>query len=238
MRIMFTIILIDDDPAILEMVTRVLEKEGYSVLQARSGSELFAIIKHTRPDLFLMDIGLPRLDGIRLCEQLRRHPQFADTPILFLTGQDATESAARALNAGGDDYIRKPFAVRELTARLRAHLRRFASNTIEDVPIIRFAVDRSCQVFINETPITLTRVEFELLQYLCMATEEWHSTQDLLSNVWNYPQNVGDAALVRNHIRNLRRKIEDNPDRPNIILSRHGRGYIVRARIEGIAAQN
>ena len=238
MLIMFTILLIDDDPAILEMVSRVLEKEGYGVYQATSGSELFALIKTIRPDLFLMDIGLPGLDGIRLCEQLRRHPQFADTPILFLTGQDTTDSAARALNAGGDDYIRKPFAVRELTARLRAHLRRFVSTTMEDVPTIRFASDRSCQVFINEAPITLTRVEFELLQYLCHSTEEWHSTQDLLSNVWSYPQDVGDAALVRNHIRNLRRKIEDNPDRPSIILSRHGRGYIVRARVEGIAAQN
>ncbi len=84
----------------------------------------------------------------------------------------------------------------------------------------------------NDELVSLTPVEFDLLNYLCQTPNEWHTTQTLLADVWDYPEDVGDAALVRNHIRNLRRKLESNPDRPSIILSRHRRGYIIRARVE------
>lgn len=228
---MQTILIVDDDDSILEMVSRFLTKEGYLVETAHTASEALNALNRVAPDLFIVDVFLPGLtDGIGLCRKLRTYPQFNDTPIMFLTGQDNTNNAVAALNAGGDDYIRKPFAVRELAARVRAHLRRSQGFEMGEIPTIRFAPTLN-KVLLNARPINLTRVEFDLLYHLCQIPDKWHTPRDLLAHVWQYPNGVGDTALVRNHIRNLRRKLEDNPDRPTIILSRHGRGYVVRARV-------
>lgn len=228
---MYRIMIIDDDKEMLDMIEQLLVSEGHAAVRATSSQEALRIIESNPPDLVIVDVNLPGMDGISLCRKLRSFSDMAETPIIFITGEDSSYSVVEALGAGGDDYIRKPFALRELAARVRAHLRRVTVRFNESLPVIRVHPD-TYRVFINNREVDLTRVEFDLLLYLCDRADEWHSTRDLLANVWNYPQGVGDAALVRNHIRNLRRKLEDTPERPAIIQSRHGRGYIIKANID------
>lgn len=226
---MYDILVVDDDAQILDMVELVLKREGYNVIRAFSAMEALRRVEEAAPDLFVIDAVLPEMDGLTLCRKLRANPQTANIPIIFVTGQDSPYSVAEALNSGGDDFIRKPFIPRELTARIRAHIRR-SFYLDGDVPSVRI-VAATYQVFVNDREVGLTRVEFDLLRYLCNAPYRLHGTDDLLANVWQYPDGVGDAALVRNHIHNLRRKLEQDPERPEIIQSRHGRGYVIKAHI-------
>ena len=228
---MCKILIADDDQAMLQMVEQVLKQEGYHVLSAKSYEDAQEIIQYSRPDLFLVDIDLPGKDGVTLCRHLRNNPATANSPIIFLTGHHNVYSAAEALEAGGDDYVRKPFAIRELTARIRAHLRRIYTFDTEDSVSLRIMPD-TYQVYVDDREVMVTRIEFDLLRFMCKMPQKWHGTQELLAGVWNYPNGVGDTALVRNHIRNLRRKLEQNPDHPEIIQSRHGRGYSIQANVE------
>jgi DNA-binding response OmpR family regulator len=223
------ILVVDDDIEILMMIELLFKQEGYTTLKARSAVESLKLIETVTPDLLLIDVALPEVDGISLCRKLRRRVELENTPIIFLTGEDSPYGVVEALNAGGDDYVRKPFAIRELAARVRAQLRRSALN--ESISTVRL-LPMTHQVFVNEREVELTRVEFDLLQHLCNYPDRWHTTRELLGGVWQYPQGVGDAALVRNHIRNLRRKLEDDPERPEIVQSRHRRGYIIRAHVQ------
>ena len=227
---MTNILIVDDDPGVLDMVELTLRREGYDVSRALSGRDAIRIAEAQPPDLFVIDAGLPDIDGISLCRKLRENEVSANTPILFLSGMRDTEMAVQALNSGGDDYLRKPIMPRELAARVRAHIRRASSFTTMDEPIIRI-FPASYRVYMNDREISLTPVEFDLLKFLCQTPGDAHSTEDLLARVWQYPDGVGDAALVRNHVHNLRRKIEHDPERPTIIQSRHGRGYVIKARV-------
>lgn len=227
---MYEIMIVDDDAQVLDMVELVLKREGYTVLRAFSGQSALETVETARPDLFVIDAMMPEMDGITLCRKLRAQPHTANTPIIFLTGSSSPSSVVDALNSGGDDFIRKPFVPRELAARVRAHIRRATYYTESDVPTIRI-MPNQYRVFVNDREVSLTRVEFDLLSYLCTAPYKLHSTEDLLANVWQYPDGVGDAALVRNHVHNLRHKIEGDPERPAVIQSRHGRGYVVKARV-------
>lgn len=228
---MHDILIVDDDAQMLDMVELVLRREGFNVYRAFSAQDALAQIEQDAPDLLLIDSLLPDIDGIALCRKLRSQTATANTPIIFLTGFDAPFSVVDALGAGGDDFIRKPFVPRELAARVRAHIRRAAFYSDAHMPVLRILPD-SYQLFINDREVSLTRVEFDLLVYLCKQPHKLHSTEDLLVNVWHYPNGVGDAALVRNHVHNLRQKLELDPDRPTIIQSRHGRGYVVKAHIQ------
>jgi two-component system alkaline phosphatase synthesis response regulator PhoP len=228
---MYEIMIVDDDAQVLDMVELVLKREGYHVLRAFSAQDALETVETETPDLFVIDAMMPEMDGLTLCRKLRAQARTANTPIIFLTGTNSPHSVVDALNSGGDDYIRKPFVPRELAARVRAHIRRSVFYTEGDVPLIRIQNSRF-RVFVNDGEVPLTRVEFDLLRYLCSAPYRLHATEELLANVWQYPDGVGDAALVRNHVHNLRRKIEVDPERPLIIQSRHGRGYVVKARVE------
>lgn len=226
---MYDILVVDDDGQVLDMVDLILKREGYTVTRAYSANEAMAALDRTLPDMFIIDAMLPDMDGLSLCRRLRNNPATCNVPVIFMTGRDSSYSVADALNAGGDDYVRKPFAPRELTARIRAHIRR--SYFLDaDIPTIRI-MPSAYRVFVNDREVALTRVEFDLLKYLCVSPYRLHSTDDLLANVWQYPNGVGDAALVRNHIHNLRQKLEHDPERPAVIQSRHGRGYVVKAHI-------
>ena len=199
---------------------------------AASAEHALEIVDEGVPDLFMIDASLPEIDGLALCRQLRKYPKTRSQPIIFITGADSPYDVADALAAGGDDFILKPFAVRELMARLRAQLRRVKKlNQESDHPSVRFLSDNR-SVMVDDEVIDLTQVEYSLLHYMCQHPTRLHSTQELLMAVWDYPPDAGDAALVRNHIRNLRRKLETVPERPEIIQSRHGRGYTVRATVE------
>ncbi len=223
------ILVVDDDTNILKMVEQLLEMEGYTVLKAKSGLEALRLAQHEKPDLAIFDVGMPHMDGVILCRTLRGIPEMSSMPIIFLTANNTSYSVADALEAGGDDYVRKPFAMRELAARIRAHLRRSKHN--DKLPTLQI-MTKTYQVFVNQREVTLTRIEFDLVRYLCSYPGRWFTTQELLENVWMYPDGVGDAALVRNHVRNVRRKIEENPDKPTIIQSRNRRGYAIRANIQ------
>lgn len=226
---MHKILIVDDDPNILQILEHVLDEEGYEVLKARSGLEALRMAQFDKPDLCIFDIGMPHMDGIMLCRTIRTIQDLDEVPILFLTAQNSAYTVADALEAGGDDFIRKPFSVRELAARVRAHLRRAKQESA--LPLLNIQ-PKTYQAFVNQREIVLTRIEFELLLFLAKSPNTWYTTQELLEKVWDYPNGVGDAALVRNHVRNLRRKVEDNPDKPSIIQSRPGRGYAVRASIQ------
>lgn len=228
---MAQILIADDDQAMLQMVEQVLLNEGHEVLASPSAEGVLNIMKKTTPDLFLLDLSMPGISGIELCDRLRKHPDTADSPIIFLTSHNDIHTVVKALEAGGDDYVRKPFAVRELTARIRAHLRRYHAFTTENLTSLRINPD-TYQVFVDNKEVSLTRIEFDLLRYLCDDPHKWHATNELLVGVWGYPEGIGDTALVRNHIRNLRRKLETDPDHPDIVQSRHGRGYSIRAKVE------
>jgi two-component system, OmpR family, alkaline phosphatase synthesis response regulator PhoP len=228
---MYKILVVDDDIETLRMVEQFLEREGYIVDTALSARETLNLVENDTPELFIINTYLTGMDGLLLCRKLRDNPKTANSPIIFLTGQGSPYGVSDALGAGGDDYLRKPFALRELSARIRAHLRRTANYAPDDAPMLT-VLPHNLTVFVNERKVTLTQVEFDLLMFLCHSPHELHSTQDLLTDVWQYPQGTGDAALVRNHIRNLRRKLESDPERPAIIQSRHGRGYSIKARIQ------
>jgi DNA-binding response OmpR family regulator len=226
---MYKIMIVDDDLNNLKMVEQMLtELEGYTVIKARSGLEALRLAQYDKPDLCILDIGMPHMDGVTLCRALRAMPALAEIPIIFLTANNTSYSVADALEAGGDDYVKKPFAMRELAARVRAHLRRIKRN--EDMPRLQ-VMRKTYQAFLNGREISLTRIEFDLLHFLARNPGHWYTTQELLEKVWLYPSGIGDTALVRNHVRNVRRKLEDNPDKPAIIQSRHGRGYAVRADV-------
>ncbi len=228
---MVNILIVEDDLETLSSMEQYLEREGYTIFKTLSAREALNIAEETAPDLFVINTYLPAgMDGLTLCRKLRANPHTANTPIIFLTNQGTRHAVTDALEAGGDDYIRKPFALRELSARVRAHLRRVVGGMNDGNPVLRIIPD-TLTVYVNERKVVLTQVEFELLKFLCQTPHQLHSTEDLLIDVWQYPRGSGDAALVRNHIRNLRRKLEDDPERPAIIQSRHGRGYGVKAHI-------
>lgn len=229
---MYKILVVDDDAQMLGLLGQLLEREGYQVLSASTAAQMLRMIEHETPDLFILDARLPGIDGLALCRHVRKHPRLSHAPIVMITGHESTYTLTEALEAGADDFVRKPFPVRELTARLRAHLRRVRPVSAEGhLPLIEI-FPQTRIVLVDQRRVDLTQVEFELLSYMCSAPTRMHSTQELLMNVWHYPSDTGDTALVRNHIRNLRRKLEDSPERPAIIQSRHGRGYTVKARVQ------
>ena len=229
---MYTILVADDDPIMLGMVERLMQREGYAVVKSTSAQGVHELLKTTSPDLFLIDMNLPDANGMSVCNAIRSNNDFAESPIIFLTGVVASPNdVAEALNAGGDDYIHKPFAARELAARVRAHLRRVVASRRRGMTLLQLDPDTNRVIVNGQRDVELTPVEFNLLYHMCRQPNTWQTTRDLLADVWRYPGNIGDAALVRNHIRNIRRKIEVNPDHPTIILSRHRRGYLVDAQI-------
>jgi two-component system response regulator MtrA len=226
---LYEILIVDDDVQMLDMVELVLKREGYDVLRAMSAQKALEILTNSTPDLFVIDAIMPDTDGVALCHKIRQTEDTASIPIIFLTGHNTRLGVVEALNSGADDYLRKPFNPRELAARVRSLIRRSAQYTEPDAPLLRL-VPAEYRVLVGERDLVLTPMEFELLKYLALTPYHPHSAEELLTHVWHYPDGVGDAALVRNHVHNIRRKIEHDPERPEILQSRHGRGYIVKAK--------
>lgn len=224
------IMVVEDDINTLETVERALEREGHEVLGVSNSYEVLEVARESQPDMIILDMVLPGDSGLTLCTQLRKLPHLTDVPILFLTAYHSAHEIALALDAGGDDFMRKPFSVKELNARVRALIRR--ANRTKDQDSNRLTIDYNLRtVAVDRRAVSLTPVEFDLLDYLCKHTDKYHTANDLLESVWDYPAGSGDTALVRNHIHNLRNKLEYDPDRPRIIVSLHGRGYRVNANI-------
>lgn len=226
------ILAVDDDPDVLGTLSRALTRDGFEVGRATSGIEALRVLAERRPDLIILDIIMPGLDGLALCRRIRSDSQYNDLAILFLTARGQTDDVVAGLDAGGDDYVAKPFELAELTARVRALIRRGQRNAIAEVPILvvgRLELDSNThQVSVDSQPvIQLTATEHRLLRYLMEHTNQALSPQHLLEAVWDYPPNTGDPDLVRAHVRNLRAKLELDPIAPPLIRTIHGVGYMI-----------
>jgi two-component system response regulator MtrA len=229
-----TILTVEADSEAHASISLALQKEGHEIIEARDAHSALQLAREFRPDVIILNVTLSDMNGLELCGRLRALPFVNHTPILLVSRHQSAHYAAQALDNGADDYLRKPFATRELTARVRALLRRAEASHANGQPRLRLDAE-SHTVWLDNRAIPLTPTEFALLEHLCTHQDDHHTPHRLLEQVWNYPPGGGDTALVRNHIRNLRRKLEANPRQPEIIVSLHGRGYSVNANIVGLA---
>jgi DNA-binding response OmpR family regulator len=226
------ILAVDDDEPVLRSVKRVLENAGFTVSTASSGKEALSLIANGQPDLVVLDMIMPGLDGLEVCRRIRADPYTAKLPILFLTAKSRPADVAQGLDAGGDDFLTKPFEVVELPARVRALLRRAPGGPLDAeaeylvVGDIKLHTKRA-EVHIGEQVIELTSIEHQLLHYLMLHAGQPIPALQLLRDVWQYPTGTGDPILVRVHIGNLRAKIEPQPDSPRYVLNVRGRGYVL-----------
>lgn len=221
------ILVVEDEKPIADILEYNLGKEGYEVRTAYAGDEALAIVSDFNPDLILLDIMLPGIDGLNVCRQVR---QRMNCPIIMLTAKDAEIDKVLGLELGADDYVTKPFSARELLARIKAQLRRSQQENREkklgggqvagglEIDRDFFTVKRG-----NKT-IDLTQREFELLDFLASNPGKIFTREDLLQKVWGYDY-FGDVRTVDVTIRRLRVKIEEEPGNPQFILSRRGLGY-------------
>lgn len=230
---MTNILVVDDDARVLKSVERVLAEAGFSVITATNGPDALEIMRRDRPDLVVLDIIMPGMDGIEVCRRVRADPFLVKLPILFLTAKGRPGDVAAGLDVGGDDYLTKPFEVIELPARIRALLRRAPGGPLDPeadfvtVGALRIHSTRP-ELTVDGKPIELTAVEHRLLHYLMVHAGQPLPTERLLEDVWEYPPGVGNPKLVHVHIVNLRSKIEPVPDDPRYLRTVRGRGYLVQ----------
>lgn len=225
------ILAVDDDPDVLGTVARALRREGYEVGRASSGLEALKMLGERHPDLVILDIIMPGLDGLEVCRKIRADHRYDNLAILFLTAKGQTDDVVAGLDAGGDDYVSKPFELAELTARVRALVRRGQRNTVMESPVIMIGDLRldsnTHQVSVGEQQVQLTATEHRLLRYLMEHPNQALSPQHLLEAVWDYPPDTGDPDLVRAHVRNLRAKLETGDTATSFIRTIHGVGYMI-----------
>ncbi|MBZ5625365.1 MAG: response regulator transcription factor [Acidobacteriia bacterium] len=222
---MTTILAIEDDPAILRGLSDNLVFEGYTVLTATDGETGYQMQRERKPDLIVLDLMLPRMSGYELCRKLRG--EGVATPILMLTARSEEPDRVLGLDLGADDYVTKPFSVRELMARIRALLRR--SQARSDLPgDLRFGnveIDfRSYEARRNGESIEMTRKEFAILRFLASRAGEVVTRDDLLNEVWGY-ESYPTSRTVDNHVAGLRAKLERDASQPEHLKTVHGVGY-------------
>lgn len=229
---MATILVIDDDELVSRTLQRTLKLYDYQVMVANSGPEGLQLARRHRPDLFVLDIMMPGMDGYQVCRQIRGDPLLADLPVLFLTAKGKDEDKIEGFRAGADDYMSKPFNMEELQLRVKAILRRAApvERGAPEPPteIVVGNVRLDCRTFEVTTPngtALLTNVQFDLLYHLLSNVDQVFNSQQLLQDVWDYPRDTGSPELVRAHIKNLREKIEPKPNDPIYIRTIQGHGY-------------
>jgi len=223
---MALILVVDDDPGVITLVERGLKEEGHEVISARHGVQALRIMQEKRPNLVILDIIMPGTSGLEVCQRMRRSPGLCEVPILFLTRKDDIEDRIEGLKAGADDYLGKPFDLRELQWRVRAILRSMLETPRDAVLSIGplSLTPATLEATLWNKPVGLTPVEFELLHYLTRNVGRVISSDQLLQQVWGYPEDSRNTALVRMHIMNLRAKIEPDPRHPRFIktVTRHG----------------
>ena len=218
---MTLIMVVDDDQDLAEMLAIVLTGEGMEVDLVGRGDEVMEIFRATPPDLVLLDIMLPGIDGIEVCKQIRAESMI---PIVMLTAKGETAEIIKGLEFGADDYIVKPFQSGELIARIKTRLRRIPSSTASlnlgevSIDFVAHEVKRDGRV------IALTRLEFDLLAALAKEPGRVFTRDALLSEVWGYRQ-TADTRLVNVHVQRLRSKIERDPDNPELVMTVRGVGY-------------
>jgi two-component system OmpR family response regulator len=219
------LLVVEDDPNILELLSASLRFAGFAVTSASSGAEGVAAAGVHRPDLIVLDVMLPDLDGFEVVRKLRSGG--SRTPVVFLTARDATEDKIRGLTLGGDDYVTKPFSLEELTARIRAVLRRTGGD--QESGKIAFADleldEETHEVRRAGATVSLSPTEFKLLRYLMLNAGRVLSKAQILDHVWNYDFR-GDDSIVESYISYLRRKVD--VVEPRLIHTLRGVGYVLR----------
>jgi two-component system response regulator MtrA len=216
------VLVVDDDPALAEMLGIVLRTEGFDASFVADGDRALAAFRTTKPDLVLLDLMLPGTDGIDVCRQIRAE---SGTPIVMLTARGDTVDVVLGLECGADDYIIKPFKPKELVARMRARLRRNDNAPSETLHIGDVTIDVAGHVVSRgEAPIALTPLEFDLLAALARKPGQVFTREQLLEQVWGY-RHAADTRLVNVHVQRLRAKVEKDPERPELVLTVRGVGY-------------
>jgi DNA-binding response OmpR family regulator len=226
---MTTVLAIEDDPAILRGLADNLRFEGYDVITATDGETGYRLQQERKPDLILLDLMLPRMSGFEFCRKLRG--EGIQTPVLMLTARSEEPDRVLGLDLGADDYVTKPFSVRELMARVRALLRRSQPSS-DGVPALpdelRFGdteIDfRSYEARRSGAPVEMTRKEFAILRFLASRAGDVVTRDDLLNEVWGY-ESYPSSRTVDNHVAGLRAKLERDASQPEHIKTVHGVGY-------------
>ena len=220
---MTSVLVVDDDQDLAEMLGIVLNGAGIEVDLVSRGDEAVEVFRNSQPDLVLLDIMLPGIDGIEVCREIRR--QSTRVPIVMLTAKGDTHDVVKGLEAGADDYMVKPFKPSELLARIRTRLRRSISESNSLVTIGDLSIDVvEHTVMRNGREIPLTRLEFDLLVALAKEPGRVFTREALLAEVWGYRHST-DTRLVNVHVQRLRSKIEHDAENPTIILTVRGIGY-------------
>ncbi|MGV0384823.1 MtrAB system response regulator MtrA [Corynebacterium sp. 22_2729] len=217
------ILVVDDDPAIAEMLTIVLQGEGFRTIVVGDGVEAVKAAEEHNPDLILLDVMLPGMNGIDVCKAIR---ESSTVPIVMLTARTDTVDVVLGLESGADDYVHKPFKPKELVARVRARLRRTPEETqVDSIEVADLTIDvPGHQVIRDGQEIALTPIEFDLLVTLASRPRQVFSREELLEQVWGYRKS-SDTRLVNVHVQRLRAKVEKDPDDPKIIQTVRGIGY-------------
>lgn len=219
------ILIVDDESNMRLGLKDNLEFEGYQVSEAVDGLDALKQLEKQNPDLILLDVMMPNMNGFDVCKKLRKSGN--DTPIIMLTAKGEEIDRVVGLEIGADDYVQKPFSVRELLARIKAILRRSSTNQesegLKSIGLLDVDFDRH-QAFIGESEEKLSHKEFEILKYLLFHKNEIVDRYDLLKNVWGYDEQP-TTRTVDNFIVKLRQKVEENPSQPRHIITIHGVGY-------------
>jgi len=216
------VLVVDDDASLAEMLQIVLRQEGFDTAWCSRGDMAVDAFRAEKPDLVLLDLMLPGRGGVDICRDIRLE---SGVPIVMLTAKSDTNDVVKGLEAGADDYVAKPFAPRELVARVRTRLRRLSSSEIETLKIADLAIEvESHQVRKAGQIVNVTPLEFDLLLALARQPKHVFTREQLLKQVWGY-QNPADTRLVNVHIQRLRAKIEKDPDNPEIVVTVRGVGY-------------
>ena len=243
-----TILVIEDDDIVAQTIEHCLRRENFRVILAQTGIEGLQLARRHQPNLVVLDIIMPGMDGLTVCREMRQDPVIADTPVLMLTAKTRDEDKVRGFLAGADDYLSKPFNVDEFILRVRAILRRTeshrngngrgvsqaqaAGNSNTDILEINgYRLDTRTLELITPKKgrIRLTPIQYDLLYHLMRHSGEIFSPNRLLDEVWNYPSDSGSPDLVRVHIKNLRERIESDPKEPVFIETIQGFGYTIRS---------
>ena len=220
-----TVLIVDDEKNIVDILRFNLKKEGFDIISAYDGEAALSLYMQYHPILILIDVMLPLIDGFEVCRRIRQTDKV--TPIIMLTAREEETDKGLGLDLGADDYITKPFSLRELQARIKANIRRIDVQTQEQSggDASGFIIDSErFDAIISGRPAELTQREFELISFLAVSPGKVFSREELLHNVWQYDY-FGDLRAVDVAVRRLREKIEEDPGQPRYVMTKRGVGY-------------